>query len=112
MLTFEGSPDRQVSQREAMPDQEGPQGQGLVQLCQRRCATGWISEAASAELQPVVNLQTQLKFQLTHSAAEGWKGRVCSTHLGLLHYVGSIEAESGSHPGQVPADGVVISELD
>lgn len=57
-LTFEGSPDRQVSQGEGAPDQEGPQGEGLVQFTQRHSQIWPITQTASTKLQPVVNLKT------------------------------------------------------
>lgn len=55
-MTFEGSPDRQVSQRDGVSHQEGPQRQDLVQLTQSHNQTGLTTQTPGAELQPVVNL--------------------------------------------------------
>lgn len=58
LLTFESSPDRQVSQGEGMPNQEGPQGESLVQFSQCHSQIWLITQMASTKLQPVVNLKT------------------------------------------------------
>lgn len=58
LLTFESSPDRQVSQGEGMPNQEGPQWESLVQFSQCHSQIWLITQTASTKLQPVVNLKT------------------------------------------------------
>ncbi len=57
VLTFEGSPDRQVRQSEGMSNQEGPQGESLIQFTQCHSQTGLTTQTPSTKLQPVVNLQ-------------------------------------------------------
>lgn len=56
-LTFEGSPDREVSQGEGMSNQEGPQGKGLIQVTQSYAQSRLTTQMPSTELQPVVDLQ-------------------------------------------------------
>lgn len=56
VLTFEGSPDRKVSQGKGMSNQEGAQGKSLIQFTQC-CSQRLTTQTASTELQPVVNLQ-------------------------------------------------------
>lgn len=56
-LTFEGSPDGQVSQGQGMTDQERPQGKNLVQFTQCHCQTRLAGQTTITELQPMVHLQ-------------------------------------------------------
>ena len=114
VLTFQGSPDREIRQREGMSDQEGAQGKGQIQFTQRPGQTGLATQTASAELQPVVDLQIIIrnKKQEPPNVAINLNYIHNHTHLSLLHHVGSVEAKSRSHPGQVPTDGVGIIELD
>lgn len=62
LRTFEGSPDRKVSQGDGMSNQEGPQGEGLVQFSQRRGQTRLTTQTPCAELQPVVDLQVAERY--------------------------------------------------
>lgn len=57
VLTFEGSPDRKVSQGDGMSNQKGPQGEGLIQFTQCYSQTGLTTQTSSTKLQPMVNLQ-------------------------------------------------------
>lgn len=62
LRTFEGSPDRKVSQGDGMSNQEGPQGEGLIQFSQCRGQTRLTTQTPSAELQPVVDLQVAERY--------------------------------------------------
>lgn len=102
VLTFEGGPDREISQGESMSDQEGPHGKDHVQFTQCHGQTRLTTQMASTELQPVVDLQRPDRIsnekQEPQTVAKNLKYTQIYTHLSLLHHVGSIEAKSGSHP--------------
>lgn len=55
-ITFEGSPDGDVSQGQGVSHQEGTQREGLVQLSQGPGQPGLTTQTLAAELQPVVHL--------------------------------------------------------
>lgn len=107
--TFEGGPDRNISQCQGMSNQEGPQRQSLVQFSQGHAQTGLTTQTLGPELQPVVHLHI---LCINIKKDNGWRIPLTRTYLRLLHGIGSIEAKSWSNPSQVSTDGVAVTELN